>query len=260
MYADAHAHLHDQRLRTTNRPGTVRSRAGAAGLDLVCAASVSPSDWMDLVRFLEAGTGEPCESGLVILPSFGLHPAFDTGEYDALRDGIPSNGPRPRAIGEIGLDQTVDTPMEWQCERLEMMLALASSRNLPVILHARGPWDRLFCVLDRYPGVHGIMHAFGGAPEIARECIRRGYLLSAGPRLLDSGAKKMRASFAEIPLPSIVLESDAPDMCPIDETPPNEPSVIVRVAETLAKIRGESAEKIAVETRRNLLRLFDTMA
>jgi len=70
----------------------------------------------------------------------------------------------------------------------------------------------------------------------------------------------MRASFTWIPLDAIVLESDAPDMCPPDESPPNEPSVIVRIAETLAKIRGESAEKIAVETRRNLLRLFDTMA
>jgi len=137
-----------------------------------------------------------------------------------------------------------------------MMLELASQTGLPVVLHARGPWNRLLAVLDTFPSVRGIVHAFGGSPETARELSRRGYLLSAGPRLLDPSARRMRESFSGLPLEAIVLESDAPDMCPPDETPPNEPAVVIRLAGALAALRGESAETIAAGTRRNLVRLL----
>lgn len=294
MYADAHAHIHDPRLTKDTSRGSALERAEQSGLDLILAATVSPVDWHALVKFLattsvriwgtpSARTGTEVQpsvgdppgrtqpggessvpkapspaplTGVQIATAFGLHPAYDDGSYEATRDGFPPAALRPQAIGEIGLDHTVNTPLDRQCARLAMMLELASQTGLPVVLHARGPWNRLLAVLDAFPSVRGIVHAFGGSPETACELSRRGYLLSAGPRLLDPAARRMRESFSGLPLASIVLESDAPDMCPLDEVPPNEPAVVARLAGALATLRGEPAETIAAETRRNLVHLL----
>jgi len=294
MYADAHAHIHDPRLTKDTSRGSALERAAQSGLDLILAATASPVDWLALVGFLSTPSASitgtaPIRAGAEVQPAFGvqpdraqpggkdavhtavsrapvpgiqiatafgLHPAYDDGSYDATRDGFPPAALRPQAIGEIGLDHTVNTPLDRQCTRLAMMLKLAAETGLPVVLHARGPWNRLLAVLDTFPSVRGIVHAFGGSPETACELSRRGYLLSAGPRLLDPAARRIRESFSGLPLASIVLESDAPDMCPPDETPPNEPAVVVRLAGALSALRGEPADTIAAGTRRNLVRLL----
>jgi TatD DNase family protein len=191
-----------------------------------------------------------------IMTAFGLHPAFDDGSFDPARNGIPWTDIPPQAIGEIGLDKNVPVEMDRQCQRFEMMLDLASQLGLPVVLHARAPWNILFASLDRFPRVKGLAHAFGGSREVAAQLIRRGYLLSAGPRLLDPRARRLRETFSSIPLESIVIESDAPDMAPRDTTPPNEPTVVLRIAASLASLRGETKKAIASAARTNLLRLL----
>ena len=65
----------------------------------------------------------------------------------------------------------------------------------------------------------------------------------------------------KIPLELLVLETDSPYLLPeplrAQKLYPNEPKNIPLIAESIAKLRGESVEKIAEQTTKNAKRLFN---
>jgi TatD DNase family protein len=70
-------------------------------------------------------------------------------------------------------------------------------------------------------------------------------------------AKKTRKTFSVLPLESIVLETDAPDM-PLSgfQGQPNHPRQLLAIAESLALLRGESLDAICRQTTYNSRLLF----
>jgi TatD DNase family protein len=60
----------------------------------------------------------------------------------------------------------------------------------------------------------GIIHAFAGSREEAREYIKLGFKLGLGGAPTWPQALRMHRVLAELPLESIVLETDSPDMAP----------------------------------------------
>ena len=81
------------------------------------------------------------------------------------------------AIGEIGLDYSEGMPpRELQQAVFRAQLKLARNANLPVIIHCRRAFADLVRILteERVQEVGGVMHAFSGSVEIARECIAKG--------------------------------------------------------------------------------------
>ncbi len=70
-----------------------------------------------------------------------------------------------------------------------------------------------------------------------------------------SRATRLRELAATLPLDSIVLETDAPDIPPdfLERGLPNEPKYLPRIAQTLAEVRGMSLEEVAQVTTANAI-------
>lgn len=150
-----------------------------------------------------------------VLLAAGHHPWFlaesppDTQRLEAWLDRRPDCV----AIGEIGLDFFRHHPgsaaAEHQFDWFLAQLAIASERQLPVILHSVKAHDRILQGLKRYPEVVGVVHGFVGPYAQAMAYVDRGFYLGAGSVLFRS-AKTLDA-FARMPADRILVETDAPD-------------------------------------------------
>ena len=98
----------------------------------------------------------------------------------------------------------------------------------------------------------GFCHAFNGNLQQANKYIELGFKLGFGGTLTYENAHKIHRLAKELPLDSIVLETDAPDMVVnAHKGQRNSPEYITDCLNSLAKIRNEDAELIAKQTTQN---------
>lgn len=248
MYTDSHCHLDAAEFGNT-QADVVRD-AEAAGVGRIVVPSVSCSNF-ETVRKL-------CEQYTNCSPAYGIHPMYTDdaapGDLDVLRDFLQQH--EVVAIGEIGLDFFI--PLYDQARQAHFFveqLKLARDFDLPVLLHIRRAQDTILKHL-RQIGVHGgIAHAFSGSRQQADEFIKLGFKLGFGGAMTYSRATRLRELAATLPLDSIVLETDAPDIPPdfLERGLPNEPKYLPRIAATLAELRAMPLEDIARITSENVL-------
>jgi TatD DNase family protein len=182
--------------------------------------------------------------------------------------------PRLVAVGEIGLDFFVPSLCEPSMREKQMFfyqaqLKLAQKYQLPVILHVRKSADQLLSGLRRCAVRGGIAHAFNGSLQQAQAFVELGFVLGFGGTLTFDRALQIRRLATQLPLSSIVLETDAPDIPPhwlyrtqserqsgqgLAPQNRNEPSQLPQIAQVLAQLRSESLEDIAQATFQNTLR------
>jgi TatD DNase family protein len=247
MFIDTHCHLDAAEFGDTQ--AELVGAAHAAGVNRIVVPSVARENF-GIVR-------ELCERYPGCAPAYGIHPMYtDNAHPDdlvALRDYLAQ--PDTVAIGEIGLDFFID---HYDRARQEYFfveqLKLAQEFDLPVLLHIRRAQDIVLKHL-RQQKVRGIAHAFNGSRQQADEFIKLGFKLGFGGAMTYSRATRLRELAATLPLDSIVLETDAPDIPPdfLERGQPNKPEYIPRIAQTLAEFRGISIEEIARITTENVL-------
>jgi TatD DNase family protein len=105
--------------------------------------------------------------------------------------------------------------------------------------------------------VGGIMHAFSGSVEMAREFIRLGFAISISGAVTWNNAVKPLHLARELPLEHLVLETDAPDMAPeLYRGAFNRPAWITETAQRVAEVRGISLEDVARITTDNVRRVL----
>lgn len=254
MLVDTHCHLDAAEFRGA-QADVVRA-AHAAGVGCIVVPSVARGNF-ETVRGM-------CTVYPGCLPAYGIHPMY-TGEATpedlaVLREFLGTH--RPVAIGEIGLDFFIEP-----CDRDRQeyffveQLKLAREFDLPVLLHIRRAQDAILKQLRKFHGsggpavsrATGIAHAFNGSRQQADEFIRLGFKLGFGGAMTHPRATRLRELAATLPLGSIVLETDAPDIPPnfLAKGEPNEPRYLPRIAQTLAELRGMLPEEIARITTEN---------
>jgi len=171
---------------------------------------------------------------------------------------------RPVAIGECGLDTTIDltrAPMARQERLLAAQLELARIQDLPVVLHARGPgcYALLLGFLKRHelPSRGGVLHSYGGGAEMLKGFLDMPLLFGfAGPATYQNN-RKVAASIKAVPSNRLLAETDAPDQTPEPHRPGrSEPAYVADVIRGLAAIRGETEAAVAELTKNNARRLF----
>jgi TatD DNase family protein len=165
------------------------------------------------------------------------------------------------AVGEIGLDYFYDhSPRDVQLRVLKTQLEFAKSKDLPVLLHNReSEADLLQALRDVYgvEGGKGVFHSFCAGIETAEEAIGLGFFLSFSGMVTFRSAENVRVVARQVPLASVLVETDAPYLAPVPHRgKPNEPAYVKHVAEKLAEIRGETFDVVAKETTANFCRLF----
>ncbi|WP_428242814.1 TatD family hydrolase [Gynuella sp.] len=192
--------------------------------------------------------------------ALGLHPWYvSETAIESLRDlaEIFDRSPVPvLAIGETGLDKLKGNP-ELQLEGLKYQLSVAQELDKPVILHSVKTHARLQNILRDYPGVRGVVHGFSGSYEDAMRFIDIGFKLGIGGLITRPNARKIRAAASRLPLHSMVLETDAPDMSPYDHRGArNSPENLLLILNCLAELQQQDPEQIQRAVLANTRELF----
>ena len=266
FWIDTHCHLDASEFASDVQ--AVRARARAAGvahcvLPAVCAAGFVA------VRQLAHETGDSY--------ALGIHPMYVAQSLDSdlatLDEALSQyrSDPQLVAVGEIGLDFFVPelcvSPLrERQQYFYTEQLKLARKHDLPVLLHVRRSVDQVLKGLrDTAGGTawSGIAHAFNGSEQQAQAFMGLGLKLGFGGVLTYERALQLRRLAASLPLDSLVLETDAPDMPPhwlyrsaaerADGLAQarNEPCELPRIGAELARLRGIDAPELARATSAN---------
>ena len=195
-----------------------------------------------------------------VYAAVGVHPedAPDTPDGYLSKVEFWTANPKVVAIGEIGLDYHYEGfDRELQIRFFEEQLDLAERSGLPVIIHSRDATEDTMNILRRRGRVKGVMHCFSGSAETARQVLELGMNISFTGVLTFKNARKAVEAVKVIPLDRLMLETDCPYMAPEPYRGKRcDSSMLPRVAERLAEIRGGSAEEIVQMTCRNARRLF----
>jgi TatD DNase family protein len=235
---DTHCHLDLEPL--ASNLADVLARAHRVGVTQFVVPGVHPDGWEALsalaVRYEE------------IYPAFGVHPMHSGAADDNNMSLLAEHASTGVAIGEIGLDPSYTVSMERQERAFRDQLQLAVALGLPVLVHCRKAFAQTLLILqeEQVHHVGGIMHAFSGSPEMAREFIRLGFAISiSGVVTRDSAVKPVRL-VRELPLENLVLETDAPDLTPqCYHGQPNQPAFMVETLRTVALIKGVAPRTVA---------------
>lgn len=246
MFIDTHCHLDAAEFGNTQ--ADLVAGAKAAGVHAVVVPAVERANF--------AAVRQLCESHPACYPAFGIHPMYvdraTPEDLSVLSDYLAL--PQTVAVGEIGLDFFVD---HYDQARQEFFfveqLTLAQKFDLPVLLHLRRAQDVVLKLLRRHPVRGGIAHAFNGSRQQADAFIGLGFKLGFGGAMTYARATRLRDLAASLPLESIVLETDAPDIAPefLKRGMPNKPEYLPHIAETLAQLRGMPVSEVAEITSRN---------
>ncbi len=194
--------------------------------------------------------------------ALGIHPSETAGLTEREMDWIRENAGHDKvvAIGEIGLDHHWPDPSagiqrKWFLRQIE----LAKEVKLPIIIHSRDAAEETMKILTETKAYDcgGVIHCFSYSPEMAKEYAAMGFYIGVGGVVTFKNAKKLVRTVEEIPLESLVLETDCPYLAPEPyRGKRNDSSLLVRVAERIAELRGITVEEVIHTTTENAERLY----
>ena len=233
-----------------------------------------------VIAMLNVGTGDPhsddfrkavavAEKYNNVFASVGVHPhdakLYDDKAEEHLIELARSD--KVIAWGEIGLDYYYDhSPRDVQREVFLRQIRVAKEQQLPIIIHSRDADDDTVDILreecrptnaDEGVGVPGIMHCFGGTPEMAKALMPLGFLISFAGNVTFKKAENLRDAARVVPIDKLLIETDCPFLTPIPHRGKrNEPAYVEHTARFLAEFYGITLEELAEQTTRNFLDFF----
>ena len=239
MLIDTHCHLDLPPL--FDQLGPLLAEATAAGVSQWIVPAVHPEGWQ---RIATLAARYPA-----VRPAFGIHPLHADLMTASHLDRLEQRASEAVAIGEIGLDANYGDPPQQEALFREQ-LRIARQHGLPVLVHCRKAIGRTLQILreERADEIGGIMHAFSGSLESARDCIRLGFAISLCGTLTRHQSVKAVLLARELPLEHLVVETDAPDLAPTGRQGINRPAWLRDVVSKLAEIKNCSTETIASAT------------
>lgn len=174
--------------------------------------------------------------------SLGFHP-YNVGKVneqetlEKVRNAVEH--PRILAIGEIGLDKTIEAPMEDQFRVFEKQMEIAESASLPVVLHVVRSFNEILDFMKAHqPMVPMIIHGYNGNVTVAEELVKAGFLISFGQAITREHSKIVEA-LQKVPIEMMFLETDEGDMD------------IREIYQFAAEVKGVSVEHLRVQIFEN---------
>jgi len=233
-------------------------------------AVVSRAENEGVVKFYLPAIDSECQEALLALEArypgkcigmTGLHPCNVKENYEAELRFVEGELARRSwvAIGEIGLDFYWDRSFEaQQYEAFHRQIEWALHYDIPIVIHSRESMEQSIGVVREHQkgGLRGIFHCFSGDGEAARRIVGLGFYLGIGGVLTYKNSGLPEA-IRDIPLESLVLETDAPYLSPVPfRGKRNESSYLKYVAHRLAEVKGVSVEEVARVTTQNAQKIF----
>jgi TatD DNase family protein len=257
MLVDSHCHIDGEQF-DHDRDDVVR-RAREAGVEMMLNVGTGDPHTYDFAKAVAvAEKYENC------FASVGVHP-HDAKLYDDAAEehlvSLISTSNKVIAWGEIGLDFYYDhSPRDVQSAVFRRQIRKARELDLPIIIHSRDADDETVKVLieecaSDFRG--GIMHCFGGTPDMADKLMEIGFLISFAGNVTFKKAENLRDASRAVPLDKLLVETDCPFLTPVPlRGKRNEPAFVVHSARFLADVKGVPFEELAVATTQNFKRFF----
>ena len=252
---DTHTHLDFPDFDADRQALLAESRA--LGVRRIVVLGVYQANWQ---RVWELVQSDPD-----LYAAFGLHPVYlddhRPQHLSELGDWLTRLAGHRQlcAVGEIGLDYFIETlDRDRQQALFEAQLQLAVDFNLPALIHVRRSHAAVIATLKRFrPKRAGIIHAFAGSQEEAREYIKLGFKLGLGGAPTWPQAQRMHRVLGALPLDSVVLETDSPDMPPaMFPGQRNSPAHLPAICTALAQWMAISPERLAAASTANSCEVF----
>jgi len=261
LLTDTHCHLYFSSFE--NDLAEVLDRAWEYGLDRILVPGIDLETSLQAIRL--------CENHPKLFAAVGVHPneaqAWNHQTLIALRN--LAQHPRVVAIGEIGLDYYRDrTPQPQQRTAFREQLELAMDVNKPVIVHNRQAthdlWNMLIAWYQELIRINhplaikpGVLHSYEGENDIALQAINHQFMIGISGPITFHNALEHQQAVSELPLESLLLETDAPFLTPHPfRGTRNQPAYVALVAEKIAELYHLPVETVKRTTARNAERLF----
>ena len=248
MYIDTHCHLSREDYDDIDKVIEENKNANIDKIVVSGCSRESIEEVMDLKDRYD-----------MVYVTIGYHPEYSDTVTESDLDYLKSllGEKKVVGIGEIGLDYhyTKDNK-DKQIWLFEEQLKIAEEFNLPVVIHSRDATMDTINTLKKYK-VKGIIHCFSGSLETANIYISMGFLLGIGGVVTFKNSK-LKDVVKEVPLESIVLETDSPYLAPVPfRGKINSSKYLEFIANFIADIKNISVDELAEITSRNASSLFD---
>ncbi|MEU8014580.1 TatD family hydrolase [Micromonospora parva] len=249
---DSHTHL-DITVSEAGVPG-----GGPADDPVAVAIAVAAKVGVD--RLVQVGVdvassrwgADTAERYPAVLATVALHPneAPRLSDLDEALREIESLAARDRVrgIGETGMDffRTGDEGRAAQEESFRAHIAIAKRYDKTLVIHDRDAHADVLRILDDESAPDRVvLHCFSGDADFARECVRRGYLLSFAGTVTFGSATALREAAALTPVDQMLVETDAPYLTPMPyRGRPNASYLIPLTVRALAASTGSDLDEL----------------
>ncbi|MFE9191525.1 TatD family hydrolase [Micromonospora sp. NPDC007208] len=187
-----------------------------------------------------------------VLATVALHPneAPRLSDLDEALREIESLAARDRVrgIGETGMDffRTGDEGRAAQEQSFRAHIAIAKRYGKTLVIHDRDAHADVLRILDDEGAPDRVvLHCFSGDADFARECVRRGYLLSFAGTVTFGSATALREAAALTPVDQMLVETDAPYLTPMPyRGRPNASYLIPLTVRALAATTGSDLDEL----------------
>ncbi len=255
MYIDSHCHINFPELaaRMPEILGKMEENKVTHALCVSCDLPTFP----DILQLAETYPH--------IYASVGVHPDYEDTPEPSVDDLIRlADNPRIVAIGETGLDYyRLEGDLEWQRERFRTHIRASRATGKPLIIHTRAASEDTIRIMREEGagtdagGAAGVMHCFTESLEVARAAMEMGFYISFSGIVTFKSAKELQAVAREVPLESMLIETDSPYLAPVPfRGKMNEPGLVRHVAEYIAMLKEVPLDQVARQTTQNFFRLF----
>ena len=256
MFIDTHTHIYTEEFDVDRSEVVARAiQAGAKALLLpnIDAASINP-----MLQLCQ-------EYPNFCYPMMGLHPTELPKDplplLEQMKQMLQATDCPFVAVGEVGIDLYWDSSRRSeQIDTFRYQAEWADSLSLPLMVHSRAAHAELVStLLPLKDSLSGVFHCFGGSSEEAEELLRNfpHFMLGIGGVLTFKKSKLPSVLRSTVPLPRIVVETDAPYLAPTPHRGSrNEPSYIPLIIEKLSEIYELPTEEIEQTLLENTYKTF----
>lgn len=251
MLVDSHCHL--DRLKMNDAEITeALERARERGVEHFLCVAVSVDSFPQMLETVKKFDD--------VSVSCGVHPLHqdEACDYETLLHH--ASKPEVVAVGETGLDYFYsEETKEIQIQSFIDHIKVAKAIDKPLIIHTRGAREDTIELLRTYGEgkVRGVLHCFTEDLTMAQAAMEMGFLISISGIVTFNKAEELREVVSEIPLNSLLVETDSPWLAPVPHRgKPNEPAYVRDVAEYIARLKGVSIDELANITTQNFYQLF----
>lgn len=267
IFYDTHAHLDDGSFRR-DLPDVLQ-RAQGAGIHRIITIGVDEESSRAAVRLAEAYPQ--------VYAAVGWHPNHAAEAPEEVRPFLEELARHPKvvAIGETGLDYKYlpslqgGTPeddarhRERQARLFAHQMELAAAWGLPVVVHQRFSMTDILAQMEPFVGrLRAVFHCFSEPPEVVRQILEKGWLVSYTGILTYKNGENVRASLAAAPLGSFMLETDCPYMTPEPwrkSARRCEPAFVRDIATVAAQVKACTLEELSAATCATACHFFHKM-